>query len=106
MGLTLTVGGIVGIPLLVLSGPLIKKIGHANIVFIGLLTFAVRLLGYSLIYNPWLCLIFEAMECLTQSLCLTAAIMYAAKLSTPTTDTTVQGVFGGLYYGVGKYYLN
>lgn len=102
MGLTITVGGILGIPLLAFSGPLIKKFGHANIIFIGFLAYAVRLYGYSIIYNPWYSLIFEAMECLTHSLCFTALITYAAKLSSVTTDTTIQGIIGGLFYGVGK----
>lgn len=58
--------------------------------------------GYSLIYNPWLCLIFEGMESVTSALSFTAAVTYAAKLSTTTTDTSVQGLLGGLYFGGGK----
>jgi hypothetical protein len=61
--------------------------------------------GYSLIYNPWLCLIFEAMESVTLSLSFTAAVTYAAKLSTTTTDSSIQGLLGGLYFGVGKILL-
>ncbi|CAH2050547.1 unnamed protein product, partial [Iphiclides podalirius] len=102
MGVTITVGGIAGLPLLVLSGPIIKKLGHANVLFIGFVFYAIRLLGYSLIYNPWLCLIFEALESVTSSLSFTAAVTYAARLSSITTDTSVQGLLGGLYYGVGK----
>ncbi|KAJ3639836.1 hypothetical protein Zmor_003172 [Zophobas morio] len=102
MGLTITVGGLVGIPLLVLSGPIIKKIGHANVIFIGFAFYAIRLIGYSVIYNPWLCLVFEAMESITFGLSFTAAVTYAAKLSTVTTDTTIQGLLGGLYFAVGK----
>ncbi|CAH1964467.1 unnamed protein product [Acanthoscelides obtectus] len=102
MGLTVTVGGFVGIPLLVLSGPIVKRAGHANVIFIGFIFYAIRLLGYSLLYNPWLCLVFEAMESITFGLSFTAAVTYAARLSTVTTDTTIQGVLGGLYYGVGK----
>ncbi|CAH2102390.1 unnamed protein product [Euphydryas editha] len=102
MGITITVGGIAGLPLLVLSGPIINKIGHANVLFIGFVFYAIRLMGYSLIYNPWLCLIFEAMESVTSSLSFTAAVTYAARLSSTTTDTSVQGLLGGLYYGVGK----
>ncbi|XP_046473619.1 uncharacterized protein [Neodiprion pinetum] len=102
MGITITVGGLAGIPLLVMSGPIIEKIGHANVLFIGFIFYAVRLLGYSLIYNPWLCLIFEALESVTSSLSFTAAVTYAAKLSTTTTDSSIQGLLGGLYYGVGK----
>jgi hypothetical protein len=62
----------------------------------------LRVAGYSLIYNPWQCLIFEAMESVTSSLSFTAAVTYAAKLSTTTTDTSIQGLLGGLYFGVGK----
>ncbi|XP_015601775.1 uncharacterized protein LOC107270873 [Cephus cinctus] len=102
MGITITVGGIAGIPLLVLSGPIINKIGHANVLFIGFIFYAVRLVGYSVIYNPWLCLIFEALESVTSSLSFTAAVTYAAKLSSTTTDSSIQGLLGGLYYGVGK----
>ncbi|KAF5275349.1 hypothetical protein FQR65_LT04177 [Abscondita terminalis] len=102
MGITITVGGIAGIPLLVLSGPIIKRIGHANVIFIGFLFYSIRLLGYSLIYNPWLCLIFEAMESITSSLTVTAVVTYGAKLSTVTTDSSIQGLLGCLYFGVGK----
>jgi hypothetical protein len=45
MGITITVGGIAGIPLLALSGPIISKIGHANVLFIGFVFYAVRLVG-------------------------------------------------------------
>ncbi|XP_072940582.1 uncharacterized protein [Epargyreus clarus] len=102
MGITITVGGIAGLPLLVLSGPIINRLGHANVLFIGFVFYAIRLLGYSLIYNPWLCLVFEALESVTSSLSFTAAVTYAARLSSTTTDTSVQGLLGGLYYGVGK----
>nr|CAD7570550.1 unnamed protein product [Timema californicum] len=56
--------------------------------------------GYSIIYNPWLCLVFEAMESVTSSLSFTAAVTYAAKLSSTTTDTSIQGLLGGIYFGV------
>ncbi|GBP83978.1 Major facilitator superfamily domain-containing protein 6-B [Eumeta japonica] len=102
MGITITVGGVAGLPLLVLSGPIISRLGHANVIFIGFVFYAIRLLGYSLIYNPWLCLIFEALESVTSSLSFTAAVTYAARLSSTTTDTSVQGLLGGIYYGVGK----
>lgn len=45
MGITITVGGIAGIPLLVLSGPIINKMGHANVLFIGFVFNSIRLLG-------------------------------------------------------------
>lgn len=55
-----------------------------------------------MLYNPWLCLVFEAMEGVTSALTFTAAVTYAAKLSNINTDTSVQGLLGGLYFGAGK----
>lgn len=106
MGLTITIGGLVSIPFLVMSGPIIKKIGHPNVIFLGFVFYAIRLVGYSLIYNPWLCLIFEAMESITFGLSFTAAVTYAAKLSTSTTDTTIQGLLGGFYFAFGMFCLS
>lgn len=45
MGITITIGGIAGLPLLVMSGPIIDRIGHANVLFIGFIFYAIRLLG-------------------------------------------------------------
>lgn len=48
-------------------------------------------------------MIFEAMESITSSLAITAAVTYAAKLSTNTTDSSIQGLLGGIYFGVGEF---
>jgi len=56
-----------------------------------------------LIYDPWLTLIFEALESVTTSLSFTAAVTYAARLSTTSTDSSIQGLLGGVYYGVGTF---
>ena len=45
MGITVTAGGIASIPILLLSGPMISKLGHANVIFIGFIFYAIRLLG-------------------------------------------------------------
>ena len=55
-----------------------------------------------MLYNPWLCLVFEAMEGVTSALPFTAAVTYAAELSISETDNSVQGLLGGLYFGAGK----
>lgn len=52
MGITITVGGVAGLPLLALSGPIINKLGHANVIFIGFVFYAIRLLGkYFKVHN-------------------------------------------------------
>lgn len=51
MGITITVSGLAGLPLLVVSGPIIHKLGHANVLFIGFIFYAIRLVGKIIIYN-------------------------------------------------------
>lgn len=46
---------------------------------------------------------FEALECFTVSLMVVAFVSYASVLATPTTIVTLQGLYGGLYNGVGKF---
>lgn len=41
------------------------------------------------------------MESITSSLAYTAAVTYAAKLSSMQTDSSIQGILGGVYFGVG-----
>lgn len=50
MGITITIGGIAGLPLLVMSGPIIDRIGHANVLFIGFIFYAIRLFGKFILY--------------------------------------------------------
>ena len=59
-------------------------------------------LGYTVIPSPWYAMIFEAMEGFTTSLMTVTFISYASVLSTPGTVVTLQGMLGGLYYGVGE----
>ena len=65
-------------------------------------SFCVCVEGYSVLYNLWLCLVFEAMEDVTSALTFTAAVNYAAKLFIITTDTNMQGLLDGLYFGTCK----
>ncbi|MPC09824.1 Major facilitator superfamily domain-containing protein 6 [Portunus trituberculatus] len=102
MGITVTVGSLAGIPILVASGSIFKKLGLANTIILGFAFYVFRMLGYSFITNPWWCMPFEALECFTVSLMSAAAVSYAADLATPATLATLQGVYGGLYYGVGR----
>ncbi|KAB7505011.1 Major facilitator superfamily domain-containing protein 6 [Armadillidium nasatum] len=102
MGLTLTVGCLFGIPVLMISTFINRKIGHVNTIVIGFCVYVVRLLGYTFIKSPWWAMPFEAMECATVSLMVVSFMSYASALSTPATIVTLQGMYGGLYNGVGR----
>ena len=45
MGLTLTLSAVSGIPVLIMSDKIFRKIGHPNVQIIGFLFYVVRLIG-------------------------------------------------------------
>lgn len=130
MGLTLTLSAISGVPVLILSDKIFRKFGHPNVQIFGFLFYVIRLIGrnqlpsaiiteqwistdihskylflsgYSLIYDPYMCLLFEVMEAVTTALMTTSAVAYAAELGTTKTLATIQGVVAGTYYGMGMF---
>ena len=64
--------------------------------------FAIRLLGYSFITDPTYIFPFEALEGLTMALMMTSAVTYVAKISSSATISSVMGLMGALFFGVGK----
>ncbi|EFX88451.1 hypothetical protein DAPPUDRAFT_311258 [Daphnia pulex] len=104
MGLTLTVSCLTGIPLLLLSDTIFRKFSIPNVLVFSLFTFVVRLSktqGYSYIYNPNLCLVYEAMEAITGILPMTSFMIYATQLGTTSTATSIQGLISATYIGLG-----
>ncbi|XP_037782940.1 major facilitator superfamily domain-containing protein 6-like [Penaeus monodon] len=102
MGITVTVGSIAGVPTLIASGWIMGRLGHANTIILGYAFYVIRMFGYSFIQNPWWCMPFEVLECFTVSLMGAAAVSYASELATPSTLATLQGLYGGIHYGVGR----
>jgi len=86
-GTTLFFGCLIGVPFLYISDMIVRKIGSVNVLTIAFILYGVRFFGYSFIWyikkdiiftftalcnfalinfrDPWLCLIFEALESLT-----------------------------------------
>lgn len=102
MGLTVTVSCLSGIVPLLFSDKIFRKIGHPNVQIIRFLVYLIRLIGYSYLTMPYMCLVYEVMESITSTIMLTSMLAYAAQLSSTTTLTTVQGLFGAAYWGLGR----
>ncbi|RXG53163.1 Major facilitator superfamily domain-containing protein 6-A [Armadillidium vulgare] len=79
-----------------------KKIGACQHYNYGLLCLCCSSIWYTLISSPWWAMPFEALECVTVSLMVVSFMSYASVLSTPATVVTLQGMYGGLYNGVGR----
>jgi hypothetical protein len=57
--------------------------------------------GYSFLYDPNLCLLFEPMEAISSTLIRTALITYANELGTTTNVASIQGLLSGITFGLG-----
>lgn len=102
MGLTVTVGAMVGLPFLYGSEWFVNKVGAVQLLLVALAVYFVRLVGYSLLENPWWCIPYELMEAFTLHLMWVATVRLAYQISPPGMLATLQAVVGGLNFGVGR----
>lgn len=124
MGLTLATQSFLGdLPFMFLSGWLISKLQHINVVRLAFLGFFLKFLGYSFMHNPWWAIAIELLQGPTYGSFYVAMTSYARSISVPGTEATflsiIQGVFdclgiaagsclGGLglsYFGARKTYF-
>ncbi|XP_045458560.1 uncharacterized protein LOC123668912 [Melitaea cinxia] len=89
-------------PFMFISGYLLKKIGHINSMTLVLFAFGVRLFLYSFLTNAWWILPIELFQGITFGMFYPTMTSYANVLSPPGTETTVQGLVGAVFEGVGS----
>lgn len=102
MGLTVTVGAFIGLPFLYGSEWFVNKVGAVQLLLVALTVYFIRLIGYSLLENPWWCIPYELMEAFTLHLMWVATVRLAYQISPPGMLATLQAVVGGLNFGVGR----
>lgn len=103
MGTSMAVATLVGIPTSIYSRFILKKLKHHVVVFMGLLVFGIRMIGYSMISKiPELFLIFEAIKPISTTLFMIATFDFI-RISCPmTTFATVYAIFGAVHFGFGR----
>ncbi|XP_064090441.1 major facilitator superfamily domain-containing protein 6-like isoform X2 [Macrobrachium nipponense] len=102
MGLTMTVGSIIGMPTMLVADAVIKIIGRHNIFIISFFAYALRHFGYSFISSPWMVFPFELLEVFTYQLMWVAAITYCPILAPPGLLATMTGVAGAIHFSIGR----
>nr|XP_053655059.1 uncharacterized protein LOC128704073 isoform X1 [Cherax quadricarinatus] len=102
VSLTVTVGAPFELLLTLLTSHLVRHIGHAPLIMFGLSAYAVRLVGLSMLVDPWWVLPLEALESVANGLLFTAAIMYCTLLFPMDIIASSRGIFAVVYFGVGK----
>lgn len=84
-----------------LSGAVLRKLGHVNVMSLVLLVYAIRFMAYSLTTNPWIFLLLEILHGPSLGLCWPTMVSYGDKVAPPGTKATMQGLVGGVFEGIG-----
>ena len=98
MGIQCWVGEV---PMFFLSGFVIKTLGHSNTMTLVLGAFGFRFLLYSFITNPWYSLPIEILNGITFGIFYATMTSYAHIISPPGFESTMQGIVGAAFEGLG-----
>lgn len=90
------------VPFFFFSGWFIKTFGHFNCLIASLAAFSLRIGLYSILQNPWLVLPIDILHGLTYAIFCAAMTLYAIDFAPAGTETTMLGIFGGIFEGLGK----
>lgn len=83
----------------ILSVRLISKYGHLNVLALGIFAYAVRLIVYGVVKNPWLVLTVEFLKAFTSSAVWASAMSYIGDVS--RIGSTLSSIVHMLYWGIG-----
>lgn len=100
MGLSLTIGMVSELVVLAFSGQLLNRLGTNKLLIISVLTQGARLLGWSLISDPYLALSLQLLNGLTFGTLWLAGVAYAKKIAPAGLSATAQGLLSGVYFGL------
>ncbi|KAG5321646.1 MFSD6 protein, partial [Pseudoatta argentina] len=89
------------LPFNFVSGKVLKKLGHVNVMSLVLLIYAIRFMAYSIISNAWLFLILELLHGPSFGLCWPTMVSYGDKVTPSGTKATMQGFIGAVFEGIG-----
>ncbi|XP_011495968.1 PREDICTED: major facilitator superfamily domain-containing protein 6 [Ceratosolen solmsi marchali] len=84
-----------------ISGSVIRKVGHINVMSLVLLTYSIRFMAYSMFSNAWIFLILEFLHGPSFGLCWPTMVSYGDKVAPPGTKATIQGLVGAVFEGIG-----
>ncbi|XP_076762676.1 sugar baby transporter isoform X1 [Xylocopa sonorina] len=89
------------LPFNFISGTVLRKLGHLNVMSLVLLMYAIRFMAYSVVSNPWYFLIIEILHGPSLGLCWPTMVSYGDKITPSGTKATIQGFIGAVFEGIG-----
>ncbi|XP_060853720.1 major facilitator superfamily domain-containing protein 6-like [Rhopalosiphum padi] len=101
-GFSVTVQCCIGeIPIYIMSGYILKRIGHMTAFSVAFAMFSIKFFLYSIIKDPLWVLPVELINGITFALAFVAGISYAAEVAPSGSAGTLQGLFGMAFHGIG-----
>lgn len=94
------------LPLFFWSGWIIKRLGHLNCMSLVLGVFAFRFFAYSMLTNPIWVLFIELSSGINFGLAYAVLMSYASVLALPGTESTMIGLVGGVFEGIGECFIS
>ncbi|KAJ8037789.1 Major facilitator superfamily domain-containing protein 6-B [Holothuria leucospilota] len=101
MSLSLVITCLAETPCLIASGKVIEKLGYEVVFASGLFAYIVRLLGYSLLENPWMVLLIEPLHGVCYGLIWPCCTEYANHIAPEGMSSTLQSLAHAAKAGVG-----
>ncbi|XP_063588956.1 major facilitator superfamily domain-containing protein 6-like [Penaeus indicus] len=102
LGLTLTVGCMVGIPVMFIADKVVEMMGRPAIFVLSFVCYAIRHFGYAYLTDPWLVFPYEMLEVFTYQVMWVAVITYCPVLAPKGLLATMTGVTGATHYSLGR----
>jgi PPP family 3-phenylpropionic acid transporter len=99
MGLSLTIGTASELLVLFFSGQLLKGLGTRKLLILSVSTQVLRLLGWSMINDPYVALSLQLLNGLAFGALWMAGVAYAREIAPAGMGATAQGLLSGVYFG-------
>ncbi|CAL1526300.1 unnamed protein product [Lymnaea stagnalis] len=101
MGLCVSIGAFAEIPMLILSGNLVKKLGPSWMVSVSLIILSLRVLFYAFNQEPWAFLPIELSHGITHTTLWFAILSYDDFNIGASVDRSLRTILSSFYFGIG-----
>ena len=102
IGLGWALAAVSEVPVMLLSGAIIRRVGSSGLLKLAFITFAVRWLLFSFIDTPTLALLVQLMHGLSFAAFLVGGVTYINERTPEGLETTAQAIFNTVTFGVGS----
>jgi MFS family permease len=100
MGFSVTLATVSELLIFWLSSLLLRRMGNRTLIILAVVSQALRLLGWSVINEPYLAISLQLLSGLTFGALWMAGVAYAKQIAPPGMGATAQGLLSGIFFGL------